>query len=140
MTAASSSIHAFLEFFQPELCTIFFSSHWLLSHITIVETIDSGERGMNPAEMTIFNPQKKIFAEPRIEPATSGSQVWYATNWARHCGNRRKCWQLAFSPFPKMFLTYQGICKISSFKPIIHCPSQMFSIWVSLELCLLVLF
>ena len=59
MTAASSSIHAFLEFFQPELCTIFFSSHWLLSHITIVETIDSGERGMNPAEMTIFNPQKE---------------------------------------------------------------------------------
>ena len=27
--------------------TIFFPSHWLLSHITIVETTDSSERGMN---------------------------------------------------------------------------------------------
>ena len=39
--------------------TIFFPSHWLLSHITIVETTDSGERGMNPVAMTIINPRKE---------------------------------------------------------------------------------
>ena len=38
---ASAAIHAFLEFFQPALQTILFPSHWLLSHITIVETIDT---------------------------------------------------------------------------------------------------
>ena len=31
----------------PVLRTIFFPSHWLLSHITIVETMDSGKREMN---------------------------------------------------------------------------------------------
>ena len=52
--AASVPINAYLEFFKPLFRTIFFPSHWLLSHITIVETTDSGERGMNPVTMTIF--------------------------------------------------------------------------------------
>ena len=55
------TIHAFLEFFQPVLSTIFFPSHWLLSLITIVETNDSGERGMNPVAMTIINPRKEFW-------------------------------------------------------------------------------
>ena len=41
--------------------TIFFSSHWLRSHITIVETTDSDERGMNPVAMTIINSRKKYW-------------------------------------------------------------------------------
>ena len=38
-----------------------FPSHWLLSHITIVETTDSGERGMNPVAMTVINPRKEYW-------------------------------------------------------------------------------
>ena len=41
--------------------TIVFLSLWLLSHITIVETTDCGERGMNPVAMTIINPQKEYW-------------------------------------------------------------------------------
>ena len=33
------------------------SSHWLLSHITVVETKNSSEREMNPVAMTIINPE-----------------------------------------------------------------------------------
>ena len=33
----------------------------LLSHITIVEATDSGERGMNPVAMTISNPRKEYW-------------------------------------------------------------------------------
>ena len=39
----------------PVFRTIFFQSHWLISNITIVETTDSGEKGMNPVAMTIIN-------------------------------------------------------------------------------------
>ena len=46
-----------MEFFSPVLCTVFFASNGLLSYITIVETMDSGERGLNPVGMTIINPQ-----------------------------------------------------------------------------------
>ena len=45
----------------PVLCTIFFPSHRLLSHITIVEKTDSSERGMNPVAMTIINPWKEYW-------------------------------------------------------------------------------
>ena len=51
--------HAFLEFFLPVLHTVFFPRHWLPSHINIVETMASGERGMNPLAMTIINPRKE---------------------------------------------------------------------------------
>ena len=54
-------------------------SHWLLSHVTIVDTMDSGERGMNPFAMTIINPRKTL-TEPGIEPAISCSQVLYSTD------------------------------------------------------------
>ena len=41
------------------LCTVFFPSHWLPSHITIIQMIGNNERGMNPATMAIINLQKK---------------------------------------------------------------------------------
>ena len=47
-----------------------------------VETMDSGERGMNPVAMAIINPRKEILAELGIERATTCSQVLYTTNWA----------------------------------------------------------
>ena len=40
--------------------TITFPSHWQLFHVAIVETIDSGERGMNPVAMSIINPRKEL--------------------------------------------------------------------------------
>ena len=45
----------------PALCTIFFATHWLLSHITIVDTMDSEEKVMNPVAMTISDPQKEYW-------------------------------------------------------------------------------
>ena len=48
-----------LEFFLQMLHTIFFPSHWQLSNITIVETMDIGGRGMNPVTMTVINPLKE---------------------------------------------------------------------------------
>ena len=59
--------------------TIFCPSHWLFSLSTIVETMDSGGRGMHPVAITII---KRILAKLRIKPATSCSQVWNATDWA----------------------------------------------------------
>ena len=41
--------------------TIFLPSHRLLSHINIVKTIHSGERGINPVEMTIIKPRKEYW-------------------------------------------------------------------------------
>ena len=79
--AASALVHAFLEFFKPVLHTMFFPSHLLISHITIVETEDSGEKGMNPVAMTYHQSSGKILTKLGIEPATSCSQVRNATNW-----------------------------------------------------------
>ena len=72
--AASAPTHCLLEFFSPVLCTIYFPRHRLLSQITIVETTDSGERGMNRVKATIINPWKDYWPSPGIEPATSNSQ------------------------------------------------------------------
>ena len=41
--------------------TLFFPGHWLISHISIVETTNSGERGMNPVAMTTINPRKECW-------------------------------------------------------------------------------
>ena len=53
--------NAFLEFFLPELNTIFFSSHWLLSYITITGKMDSGERGMNVVKITVITPRTEYW-------------------------------------------------------------------------------
>ena len=45
--------------FTSSFYTVLFESHWLLSHITFVETMDSSKRGMNPVAMTIINPRKE---------------------------------------------------------------------------------
>ena len=44
IASASAPIDAFREFLKAVLGTILFLSHWLLSHITIVETMDSSDR------------------------------------------------------------------------------------------------
>ena len=43
----------------PVLCTIFFPSHWLLSYINIVETMDSSYKRGNSVQMSIINPRKE---------------------------------------------------------------------------------
>ena len=57
MAAASAAIQTFLEY----SATIFFPSHWLLFDINVVETTDSGERGIDPVEMTIINSRKEYW-------------------------------------------------------------------------------
>ena len=42
----------------PVLSTIFFPNHWLLSHITIIKTMDSGESETNPITIAIINAWK----------------------------------------------------------------------------------
>ena len=54
--------------------------HQLLSHVIIMKTKDSSEKGMNPVVMTIINPKKEYWQRQRFEPATSCSQVFYATD------------------------------------------------------------
>ena len=51
-------------------CTIIIC---LLSHITIVETTDVGEREMNPVAITIINPQKEYWLsqESNLRPLSS---------------------------------------------------------------------
>ena len=58
---ACAPIYAFLEFFKPVLCTMFFPSHWLVSHKTIFETMESGERSMNPVAITITSSRKEYW-------------------------------------------------------------------------------
>ena len=60
-----------------------YSFHWLLSHITIVDTTDSGERGMNPVAMTIINPRKEYWPSqgsnqrpPVLKSATLLTELW----------------------------------------------------------------
>ena len=48
-------------YFCPVFRTIFIPSHWLLSNTSVVETMDSGERGMNPVAMIIINPMKEYW-------------------------------------------------------------------------------
>ena len=62
---------------------MFFPSHWLLSQITIVETMDSGEREMKPVGMTIINPRKEYWTSwgsnqgpPVLKPATLPTELW----------------------------------------------------------------
>ena len=74
----SAPIHAFLGFFKPVLRTRFFQGQRLLSHITIVETTDSCERGMNPVAMTIINPQKESWPSQGSKqgPVLKSAMLW----------------------------------------------------------------
>ena len=63
-------------------CTIFFPSLLLLSHITIVETKNKRERGMNPVTMTFINPQKEYWPsrgsnqQPVLKPTVLPTELW----------------------------------------------------------------
>ena len=61
---ASAPIDAFLEFLKPVLGTILFLSHCLLSHITIVETMDSGERKFESCRNDYHESLERILGEP----------------------------------------------------------------------------
>ena len=68
-------------------CTIFFPSHWLLSHLTIVKTTDCGERGMNPVSLTAIDPRKEYWLSrgsnqrpPIHNIATLPSELWDSVN------------------------------------------------------------
>ena len=77
--AASVHFHAF---FLPVLHTIFFLSHWLLSHVTIAETMDSDERGIYRSDYYQF--LERIF----VELLFSSSVPYRLSYGARHQGLR----------------------------------------------------
>ena len=81
--AASAPIHVFLEFYKPVFHTIFFPSHCLLSDITIMKTMDSKERGVNPVGIAIINPRKEYWRSwesnqwpPVLKSATLPTELW----------------------------------------------------------------
>ena len=86
--AASAPMHAFLELFLPVLHKIFFQNHWLDSHISIVDTMDSSERGINPIAMPIVNLRKEYLPSRRFDPAISSlksstlsTELWGSANY-----------------------------------------------------------
>ena len=87
MWAASAPTNAFLEFFLPVFHTIFFPSHWLLSYQIIAETMDRGERGMNPVEMTIINPRKEYWPSRGLnqQPSVLKSCMLLTKLWGLAC-------------------------------------------------------
>ena len=56
------SLPSWSYLFSPVLRTIFFPSHWLLSRITTVKTMDVSERGMNHVAMSIIIPRKEYWS------------------------------------------------------------------------------
>ena len=70
IAAVIGSINPFLNFILPVLCTISFPSNWLLSNITIIETVSSGERGIHPVTRLSSIVGKKL-TELGIEQGTS---------------------------------------------------------------------
>ena len=70
IASASAAIDAFLEFLKPVLGTILFLSHWLLSHITIVETMVSSERKYESCCNDYHQSLERILGKPWIEPVT----------------------------------------------------------------------
>ena len=90
--SASAPTHACLEFFSPVLCTIFFPSHWQLCHITIVETMDGSERGMNPVATTVINPRKEYWPSrecnqrhPVLKSLTLPTEPWCSPQLVKNC-------------------------------------------------------
>ena len=68
------------------LHAISFPSNLLLSHITIVETTDSIERGMNPVAITIINPRKEYWPSQGsnqrsvLQSAMLPTELWGSAN------------------------------------------------------------
>ena len=58
IAAASPSIHTFLRFLSTRFLHDILPTG-CFSHITVVDTIVSSDRGMNPLTMTVTNPQKE---------------------------------------------------------------------------------
>ena len=108
---ASAPTHAFLKFFKLVLRTIFFPSNWLLSHIIIVETTDSGERGMNPVAMTIINPWKEcwlnqgsisdlLFSSPQCYQLSYGSRRKTLEKIKKKCYAEKRTFQYMYTSEP----------------------------------------
>ena len=105
----------FLEAFKPVLNTIFFPSHWLLSHTTIVETTDSSEKGMKPVTMTIINPYKKYWPNlgtnqrpPVLKSATLPTELWDPKQVRRDI-----CWWYRSIPDLTFYTVWPWIYNIS---------------------------
>ena len=65
-----------------ELCTLFYASNWLFSHITIVETTDSCRRGMKPVAITIINPRNDYWpSRGSNQRPLFLSSVWYRLSY-----------------------------------------------------------
>ena len=72
------SIHSWSYFHQY---SVFFLSHWLLSHITTYRNNSYVVRERNESCCNNYlQSSERILTEPLFEPATSCSQVSYSTN------------------------------------------------------------
>ena len=73
---------------------IFIPSHWLLTHMTTVQTMDSGKGRMNLVGMAIINPQKEYLPTWRLNHQPPGCYRLFWKGSAVH------------KPFPRQALVF----------------------------------
>ena len=96
---------------------MFSPCHWLLSHITIVETMDGGERGMNPFTMNVINLRKEYspdFLRAIFRSITKSASAItpYCTNWSMKRFFSNKSEQTTFRIFP--------LIQVESYKNLVY--------------------
>ena len=114
--SASAPTCAFLEFTLPGLCTIFYSSYRLLSHITIADTMVSTDREIN----SLPNKSRLLMT---LDKKPFENIVRKGENAAKQ----------HFLLFPQCFLPI--LKRISVVKLHVCCHLQMLWIWTDLKIC-----
>ena len=71
--SSQCTYHAFLEFFLPALCTIFFASQWLLSHTTILKQ-RTALREEEIQSQWLINPCKEYWLSQRSNQCYTGER------------------------------------------------------------------
>ena len=86
----------------------------MLSHITIVETTDSGEIGTNPVAVTIINPRKEYWPSRGLNQRSPVLQLYWLSSGAR----LHPFWELS-----AIFIKFKiVICKLFLFGRIWNLP------------------
>ena len=87
------------SFFFFNQCSAQYSSQ-AAGCLTVVETTDSGERGMNPVAMTIINPRKEYWLNrgsnqrpPVLKSAMLPTELW---------GSAKKVLNIVLAPIPRL--------------------------------------
>ena len=84
----------------------YFPSYWLLSHITIIETMDSSERLLNPVPKTIIIPWKEYWPSwgsnqrpPVLKSETLPTELRSLVLWIHNAIMTTLVWMMHLAPF-----------------------------------------